>query len=438
MKPKHDWTTIQGLRERGWSWAEIAASLPYETTGHSLRSQFNIRKKASRKKASGAPGAEAPVREARSRSTTVELEGVDLRRVRTLEDLLKVLEVDSTDWRVSNFKGNAWEQNSVEKGRVTLLQVKANFERNREAEAEMLRHIAADLKADMLSHEVPYEPVERANFSGGDPVCAVVNIMDPHIGLMAWGRETGGHNQDLKIAISDYDAANQHLLAMARVYPVEQIIYVVGHDLMHADKIGFDKGATTANNTGQDLDTRLDKIFTETRQAVIRGIDRARLIAPVRVQVVPGNHDPSQMYRLGEVITAWYRSDPEVDVFYSPAKRSFWSWGNNAWMFTHGEEFARLRDNIITIFATECPAEMWVGAEFREILTGHNHRARSGRYVPTMDLDENRSIRTRSLPGLTATDAWHAMQGYKHARAATLLAYRKSGGIAGLHEFNIL
>ena len=60
-----------------------------------------------------------------------------------------------------------------------------------------------------------------------------------------------------------------------------------------------------------------------------------------------------------------------------------------------------------------------------------------GGYYPTAEVNETRAIRTRSLPGFTATDGWHHEQGYQHRRSATCLIYRKSGGIAGLHEINL-
>lgn len=266
---------------------------------------------------------------------------------------------------------------------------------------------------------------------------AVLNIYDPHIGMRAWGEETGQGNQDLQIAVADYGAAVEELLSISRLYPVEEVLFVVGHDLFHFDQAGLNMvGGATARGTPQDVDTRQEKMFTTVRKLVIHSIDRARTVAPVRVRCVPGNHDTQQVYRLGEVLFAWYRHDPDVLVEYSPRKRTFHGWGKNAWMFVHGEEYNRQRDNLPLIFATECPPDIWVNSTHREVLTGHNHRALQGRYHPTSELDEHRSIRVRSLPGLTSPDGWHSEKAFLHTRAATLICYRKSGGVVGLHEFN--
>lgn len=144
------------------------------------------------------------------------------------------------------------------------------------------------------------------------------------------------------------------------------------------------------------------------------------------------------MFKLGEVLEAWYRHDPEVQVLNTPMKRKYYGWGRNVWMFTHGEELRRQRDNLALIFATECPPLIWTaGDRCREVITGHNHVNLQGKYHPTSEVSETRAIRVRSLPALTAEDSWHYEEGYKHRRSGTALVYRQSGGVLGIHEFNV-
>jgi hypothetical protein len=106
-------------------------------------------------------------------------------------------------------------------------------------------------------------------------------------------------------------------------------------------------------------------------------------------------------------------------------------------MHTHGEEFKRKRDNLVSVFATECPPEMWAAAKYREIHVGHNHINMQKIYTgdPVEVEWEGRATRVRSLPAITPEDSWHYEEGYKHTRAATAIVFRRSGGVAGLHEF---
>lgn len=364
-------------------------------------------------------------------------------KVTTLEELKRALNVDDEEWDVEGYTGNFWMGNTAE-GVETFGQVKAHFKRNRAKQDAAFLLAMKEALSDIRKHVPPYVlpkyDYQHSALGWGpaaDPVLYGIFIFDPHLGMLAWGPETGA-DYDIKIARSDYARAGDGLLSLAPIYPVEEILIVLGNDMLHVDNGGLNgRGGATTAGTPQDVDGRRAKQFTTARKVSVQLIDKARLIAPVKVKIVPGNHDRDQMYRLGEVLSAWYRNDEVVDVSFGPAKRSFFQYGKNGFMLTHGEEYRRHRDNLTTIMATECPAQMWVDTRYREILTGHNHVKLEGRYWPTSDMSESRGIRTRSLPGLTPEDAWHTESGYKHLRAATAIAYRKSGGVAGLHEVNL-
>lgn len=435
-EPRYNLDLMVDLRLRGQTWGQIGATVGASAGAARKWYEYHGGRELEKERQTDAPDPEPETSETETR--IVEIPSQGFHKIHTLEELVDFLEVDRDQWKVSSFDGNAWEQHSVEKGKVTLLQVKAKFERDWERQYERLAEALEEMIEDAANHAPPYEPIERTLYDG-DPVSYWAHIYDPHLGMLAWGREVGA-DYDLSIALEDYGDAADHLVGLANLYPVEEFNFVVGHDLVHVDHPSMDgrgnaRGGATSSGTAQDIDTRLSKMFTAARRAVVRAVDRARLVAPVKVRVVPGNHDRLTMYKLGETLHAWYRNDPEVEVIYGPAKRFFCQYGENAFMLTHGEEYNRKRDNLPLIFATECPPEIWSNTRYREILTGHNHIKKGGRYVPTADGDETRTIRTRSLPGLTPEDAWHYEQGYKHWRASTAIAYRKSGGIAGLHEF---
>lgn len=413
----------------GASWRSLAAEYGVAESGLRRRGNRAIRERSGR----AVPGITSPEAEERTRSVRVKLPAT----VTNLEELIRVLQVDTDEWSVKSFLGNGWMGQTAE-GLEQFLQVKAQFERNPERTAEYLRQIAQDCIEDMREHAPTYPTPPAPVPLDGDPVLYTVHIYDPHLGMLSWGPETGA-DYDIKIARSDFARAGAHLLSLGWLYPIDRVLIVLGNDMQHVDTAGLNgRGGATTKGTPQDTDGRRAKQFTTARKVSVDLIDRAlNLGRPVDVELVPGNHDRDQTYRLGEVLSAWYRNVPLVTVTYGPAKRSFYGYGQNAFMLTHGEEYRRQRDSLPLIFATECPAELWVRARYREILTGHNHVNLVGRYLPTSDQNETRGIRTRSLPGLTPEDAWHTEEGYRHVRSATAIAYRRSGGVAGLHEFNL-
>lgn len=364
---------------------------------------------------------------------------VEGRLIRSLDDLVAHLQLDLDEVEVKRF----WVK-SMKDGEV--FNVSAQIEPLAPlSNVAVIEHIWKTFIDDAAEHSAPdYAPVKRHAIERGTEKMLEIAIVDPHLGMLAWGKECGVP-YDLEIGENDYRAAFTHLLSTASYYSgIEQITMLVGNDLLHVDGPGFDakggtRGGATSAGTMQDFDTRLARLFTHVRKLLVDCIDQARLVAPVRVQIVPGNHDRHSMYKMGEVLSAWYRHDREVVIANSPAKRDYFAYGANLFMVTHGEEFKRKRDPLITVFATECPPELWVRGKVREIHVGHNHINLEKVYVgdPAENIYEARGVRVRSLPGLTPEDSWHSENGYKHGRRATALIWRKEGGLVGLHEYTM-
>jgi hypothetical protein len=311
---------------------------------------------------------------------------------------------------------------------------------NREVMEQIWSDFADDASkhSPALSARLPYTEVIGCPDPTRPQLLEIV-LNDPHLGMLAWGKECGVP-YDLKIGIEDYRTAFRGLLSMHAHYNVEKILLLIGNDLFHVDgTMEGGKGATTTKGTQQDFDSRLARMFTKVRRLLVDCIDEARVVAPVDVQIVPGNHDRHTMYKFGEVLNAWYRLDEHVNVKNPPAVRDYYLYGSNLFMFTHGLEFARKRDNLVSVFATECPPELWVKGKIREVHLGHKHINMEKIFTgdPHDTIWEGRATRIRSLPGLTPEDAWHFEEGYKHQRRGTALVWHRAGGLAGLHEFTL-
>jgi hypothetical protein len=441
---KYDHEQIARWRRHGSTWDEIGAW--YNVTGNAVRKAHD--------RWDGTTGdttdADHPVFTGDDTEQTAMLTRDQIARITSLDDLLAFFKVDREAWAVSGFRVNKWESASGSGDDVTitpLYQVRATLTRNLQRDAdiaqEALRQVVEDMKAHAPAYAVEAIPGTEGTLlpwpgrslpRTPDPVLFELAIMDPHMGMLAWGAETGGPSNDLDIAIVDYRNAVKDLLARARHYDVERILYVVGNDMLHVDSMQDGKVGTTTAGTPQDFDSRLPKLFTAARRAAVEAIDEARLIAPVDVMIVPGNHDEVTMYRLGEVLAAWYRNDDLVTVHNSPRLRKYYQYGKNLLAFTHGLETGRKREPLPLIMATEAP-DMWAATTHREWHVGHRHATGELQYMaPATTLQEARTVRVRTLPGLTPSDAWHTTQGYSHQRAATGLVFQRSGGLVALHE----
>jgi len=268
---------------------------------------------------------------------------------------------------------------------------------------------------------------------------AVVSLYDSHFGMRADAEELGplGEDYDLTIASATYDQTVDRLVSLSRVYDPQSYLIPLGHDFSHVNQY-MGVGLTTRAGTEQDTDGRLWKIHRAVCQSAVRLIETVRSTGKeVHVVMVPGNHDPDENFKLGMFLSAWFTQDPGVRIDNSPTQHSYVGWGKNAFMLTHGEHYLKRNgQSPLLVFANECPPDIWERGHQggRYILSGHLHARRAGQYTPTSDVTEEAGIVSYVLPGLTATDAWHQRQNYRHQRAATLQIFQAEGGLLGHHE----
>lgn len=424
----------------GYSWKQIA-EFEKRPSAEAARSAY--RRAVGKYADSRESGAVQSSQEAPSDEAPVSHD--ELREAETVEDLLRRLGERSEGWEaeVVSVGGSEWDMANGKKGRS--LRVKGTY-RRQAMTSDDLDKIWEDIKEDIALESASHRAPVPYDGLCDEPLLAVVAINDAHFGMLAHGDETGKGHYDLDIARQTFEGAviglGHHLLRYRTFagsrQSVQRILFLVGNDLFHANSYTpGGKQPVTRAGTPQDVDTRLHEVFTTARRTVTWAIDElARWGADIDVVMVPGNHDVDEVYRLGEVLEAWYRKDAQVSVANSANKRKFYGFGKNALMLTHGEEFKRQRDNLAMIMLNEMPGQMLLDSRdgLREVLTGHNHAAMSGGYFPTAGLTESQGVRVRSLPGLTGIDAWHHEEGYRHHRAATLLVYQESGGLYALHE----
>ena len=331
-------------------------------------------------------------------------------RIHTLPQLIEYFEVDESIWEVVRFTCNKWEGFYVDKavGSSTywskpkadahvlpLFQVKAEFKKKKDivlAKKEIDELIAY---AKELIKEVPAkQTVYRENFMSGNML--EINIPDVHFGKLAWPGETGHEPYDTKIAEAMYQRAVDALLFRAKGYRFDEVLFVVGNDLLNSD----DAENQTTSGTVVTTDGRYQKSFRVARRAVIAAIEKCRAVAPVKVIVVPGNHDNLSAWHLGESLEIYFERYSDVQVENEPTPRKYHQFGKVGLMFCHGHKGKR--NDYPLQFATE-RSDIFGSTKFREIHCGHTHMTK---------LDEQHGVRVRVLPALCPPDDWHSENGY--------------------------
>jgi hypothetical protein len=354
-----------------------------------------------------------------------EVERTTNHRVRTLADLIRVCEIDTQEWTVERWVCNKWDsaaklgKDDSERIAVTeLYQVKVWLKRN---------VVIADAKAalDAVIAEakriIPARPFKAAKSTAGTML--ELNPTDLHLGKLAWGAETGWENYDSKSAEAAMEDALASILARVSGYRFEYVSLVVGNDFYHSDT----KQGTTTKGTPLDNDSRYHKTFLTGFRLLVRAIDRATAnVAPVKVIVVPGNHDTLSAFHLGHALECYYHKTKHVSVDNAPTMRKYHQHGKVMLMFTHGN--AGRLEKYPLLMAREQP-QMWADTWFREAHTGDKHQ--------TKTLEVN-GVRVRILPALCAADAWHSDNHFVgQQRSTEAYIWHRQEGLVGTAVYTI-
>lgn len=342
--------------------------------------------------------------------------------VRTLEDLVRVCDIDLVTWEIERWVANKWEMGSVDlkkQAHVTpLYQIKVWLKRRVALIAiqSEISRLIADAKRDL-----PRRPCRHAD----RPMTSLMlepSIPDLHVGKLAWSAETGHQNYDVKTAVETFELALDTLLRRVAGYRFEQIVFPVGNDLLNADS----NLNQTTGGTPQDTDSRFQKTFGTVRQMITTAIRRFRHLAPVKVVMVPGNHDQLSVWHLGDSLDCFFHKYTDVVVDNSPTLRKYTQFGKVMLMHTHGNKGKHA--NYPLVMATEQP-KMFGETLYREAHVGHIHKTK---------LDEFNGVRVRTSPALCPPDAWHSENHFVGAgRSAEALVWHRTEGLIGTAFYTV-
>jgi len=340
-------------------------------------------------------------------------------RINTLDQLLEYAKVDLSVWEVERFIVNKWEVgfklNDVPHVEP-LFQVKAFLRKKIDIvdiknEIESLRQLACS------EARVP-EKIEHPVKLFGNML--EINIPDVHFGKLAWPLETGGNPYDLKIALAMYMRALNELVDRVKGYLFDEVIYIIGNDVLNSDDI---EGRTT-NGTSVSNDSRFHKVFVKVREIHIDAVEKLRKIAPVKVIVVPGNHDTLSAWHLGDSLYCYFHKYEDVYVDYTPNPRKYHQFGKVMLLFTHGDKGKR--EDYPLLMATE-QYKMWGDTQFREAHTGHLHHTKT---------QEFHGVRVRIVPALCPADDWHSEKCFiGQLRVAEAYVWNKDHGLIAQYYY---
>lgn len=270
--------------------------------------------------------------------------------------------------------------------------------------------VAERIRAALEGME-PAEPVIPPETVMAD-LCAVYPLMDAHVGMRAWGDETGAENYDLDLAARDMRHAFAKVLALTPA--AVQAVLLIGGDYFHSDDT---KAETPASKHKLDMDGRFHKVLDVGIAIIAETL--ARLLAKhanVIVRVLRGNHDPHSHLVLTFALSERYRDEPRVTVDKSPRDLFMMQWGKCAIFGHHGDKG---KPQQMALYLSDiCP--FWSQTRHRHYLTGHVHHDHAKDLGP---------LRYESLRAFCPPDAYAASMGYGGRRALQSIIFHRQDGI---------
>lgn len=208
----------------------------------------------------------------------------------------------------------------------------------------------------VVSEIVPLHPVNPP-IEVTEDLMSVYTIGDAHIGMLAWGPESGKDN-DLITATESHKAAMNMLVNQAN--PTKEAFIVDVGDYFHSDN---SENRTAKAGNALDVDGRFAKVLSIGLELTTTLIDMAlQKHEIVRWRSAIGNHNEHSALMINQFIKAYYRNNPRVIVHDTPGMFMYHQFGKNLIGITHGH--TAKAEKLGEIMSVDCE-DIWSSTKFR-------------------------------------------------------------------------
>jgi hypothetical protein len=314
------------------------------------------------------------------------MEAISTSEAKSPEEIIKVLNIDTTQWKLSSY----WNKQMGDHWRVSAMVTK-------------LKDNEVDDVAELLKNFKPkkYKEVKRLETPGKTKTAGVLSLQDIHFGKE--GNET--IDKDFEETIKDLieRATNSHYL--------EKLYYVIGGDLINMDTWN----GTTTSGTPLDNCMTATEAYVQAFDAIQWSINYLKQFCDkLQIVYIPGNHDRLSSFHLAHGLSKCFDDENILwDVVY--LERKVYVYKDNFFAFEHGDVNTK---NSLLIYSMEYPKQ-WGKTLHRTLYTGHYHHKKKIQYITE---HENTGFMLKILPSLSRTDYYHYHNKFVGSRRSGVLS----------------
>jgi len=305
------------------------------------------------------------------------------------EEIIKILNIDTTKWKLSQY----WNKQKGERWVVSALVTKIKL-----TEVDSIEGLLKDFKPK------PYKPVVRLDTLGKTKTAGVLSLQDIHFGKE--GNET--IDKDFEETVKDL------IHRSTTTHHLEKLYYVIGGDLINMDTWA---GTTTSGTPVDNCATATDA-YMQAFDAIQWSINYIKQFCDeLQIVYIPGNHDRLSSFHLAHALSKCF-IDPNIqwDVVYK--ERKVFVYEDNFFAFEHGDVNTK---NSLLLYSMEFP-QQWGKTLFRTLYTGHYHHKKKIEYITQ---HENTGFMLKILPSLSRTDYYHYHNKFVGSRRSGVLSLHK-------------
>jgi len=356
-------------------------------------------------------------------------------RVKSLDDLITNCQVDLDTWEVDWFDIGTYEVTGFDNDRkpvtVTMYRTKAKFKK-----VDVWKNISI-LKEDLMNDlfetfkTYSFKPNYKLNTEDGSDdergYLLEIGAYDLHLGKLG----ISGDDYSLDIARERLFSALRSLFARARGFKIEEIVFVVGNDFLNIDR-GKPFNSTT-KGTPQSNSVSAYEAYRFGRKLLVDCINGLAEQAPVRVVVIPGNHDEESMLHMGDALEVLYEETPHITVDNTRPLMKGYKYGECLLIFDHGDKLKNHK-NLASVISQRF-REVWSSVKHIEVHRGHLHSLKTNIMGQVEELN---GIAVRHLGSMSATDQWHDDSGYMStSKRAHAFIWHKRDGMQCEYYYNV-
>lgn len=264
--------------------------------------------------------------------------------------------------------------------------------------------------------------LKEYDYSEGDFMYEIP-MMDVHFNKISDERIVGVLN-NAETTEKDYISAVKYFLNKVKNMDIKLIVFPIGQDAYNSEM-----GGKTTGGTPQDNDLPDDLMFEKGTDMFFQAIELCRMVAPVLVQYVAGNHSANLAYHtVSSLKRAYSLANIQSVEFDILPKRKYVEFGKCLIGYTHSNK-ERNRIEKQNIMQNE-QKEAWGRTVFREWHFGHEHHE---------EVSEIGNIKYRKISTITATDRWHYDSGFIGSlRMAQAFLWHKDMGLLDIYNCPII